>query len=164
MNHKFLSLVDFFNIISKALERAEMDDYSDDPVVLLEHVLGYMREDVRAREEVYLRSLYESSTQQVDEPVLPSSKEEPSVDYSVPVYFGAVFLTIGFCVIVSFIPELISHLHVFLSPVEEITTTVNSLSPSVPPVSAPVPTLSSSVYVPSTTTCAVISIIVVAIF
>ena len=135
MNHKFLSLVDFFNIISKALERAEMDDYSDDPVVLLEHVLGYMREDVRAREEVYLRSLYESSTQQVDEPVLPSSKEEPSVDYSVPVYFGAVFLTIGFCVIVSFIPELISHLHVFLSPVEEITTTVNSLSPSVSLVS-----------------------------
>jgi hypothetical protein len=180
MFFRFLSLADYFQIVSAALEKASLDESSINSPLLLGNVLVFMREDMEIRQASYLASLNSASTQ-VDEsslpfyphptpsdalPSLPSSSEGSSTeDYSILIYFLCSSFVIGSCTLLYVV---INHFFVPLPPMEGILdpSLLSSLSSAshIPSPQVSIPESSINDYLPSlvTTTTVIITIVVVA--
>ena len=179
MSLRFLSLADYFAIVSAALERASLDESSIDSPLLLGNVLAFMREDIELRQASYLSSLNNTSTQTGESslpsspspvpltgsddavPSLPASSPDSSTtDYSVFIYFLSSGFVLGSCTLLYLV---VSHFLVPLPPVEGMLdlSLLPSPSSSLPGGGVNIPESSITAYLPSTTTTVIISIVVV---
>lgn len=182
---RFLSIGDYFQIVSAALEKASLDESSIDSPLLLGNVLAFMREDIELRQASYLSSLNNTSTQTGESslpsspspvplagsddalPSLPASSPDSSTtDYSVFIYFLSSGFVLGSCTLLYLV---VSHFLVPLPPIEGmldpsiLSTLTYTSSPSLPAqVSIPADSGIND-YLPSrTTTTVIITIVVVA--
>jgi hypothetical protein len=114
MFYPFLSLEDYYDVVSKALQRVSLDEDCGDSTALLTNVLKYMNEDLLSRNTAYLASLSNNSAPvdaalelpfstdtssfagSADElPSASSSAKEYEINYAGVVYFLCVALLAG---------------------------------------------------------------------